>query len=97
MSLRCRHNRLVHHAPIRGSLAMLVLVLVTTLARADDAGDRRAEIRSRFEAMEKALRGSDETLFRGQWHADGYVGNLVGGSGNTGDASVGDARRARRR
>ena len=45
-----------------------------------------AAVQATFDAMEKALRGSDEALFKAQWHPDGYVRNLIGGSGNTGES-----------
>jgi hypothetical protein len=43
-----------------------------------------AGLKATFDAMEKGLRGSDEALFKAQWHAEGYDKNLIGGSGNTG-------------
>ena len=37
-----------------------------------------------FEAMEKAIRDTDEAAFKSRWHARGFEKNLVGGSGLAG-------------
>lgn len=65
-----------------GKLGIAILILlVSSVARADG---RDAALLSPFTAMEKAIRGGDEKLFKAQWMAEGYDANLVGGSGNTG-------------
>ena len=66
-------------------LPLCLLFLATFLvsdARADASKDALAPLAN----IEKALRSSDEALFKAQWHADGYAKNLVGGSGNTGES-----------
>jgi hypothetical protein len=60
---------------------LLLLLFVVSTAHADGRDDA---IHAPFATIEKAIRGSDEALFKSQWHAEGYAKNLVGGSGNTG-------------
>jgi hypothetical protein len=40
-----------------------------------------SDIDAVFADMERAIRESDESLFKQHWHSEGYGTNLVGGSG----------------
>jgi hypothetical protein len=67
------------------SIRLALLVLVVALAPRARADAPRDAMAAPFAAMEKALRAPDETLFKAQWHPEGYVRNLVGGSGLAGE------------
>ena len=78
--------------PSRVGLIGLVVVALGSVAGAEPPADALA---APFAAMETALRDSDEPAFRAQWHGEGYVKNLVGGSGNTGESMFRQGSRKR--
>ncbi len=71
------------------TLAALALLAPHALASdPDTAGMKRT-----FDAMDKALAGSDADAFAALWHPEGFAANLVGSSGLSGRQVYGQGSR----
>ena len=65
----------------------LAIALLMGFAGQSAGADKEREkmLKAPLDAMENAIRTSDETLFKAQWHVEGYAKNLVGSAGLSGE------------
>jgi len=70
-------------------IQLCILVSISLMAGLSLMGcqsnSQEATVESIFDKMEQALKNGDESLFKAQWHPEGYRNNLVGGSGLAGE------------